>query len=331
MKKVWLVVGLVMVLLMSACTSAGTSGDTAEPAVEEVAVLHTDYEDALSVQGQLALGTVRLEETEWAVDEGQAAELLPLWRALQSLSGSDTTAAAELEAVVKQIQETMTPGQLEAIKAMALTTETMTEMMERGELGLPGGGPNMMVMDGEGLPEGASFSVEGPAGGGFAAGAPADAVVVEFGPGGPPPGGGPGPGSGAGPGMMVNGELSEEDMVTRQAAFESGDFQERLLMGLAIRLLAEKTGEVVEMPGAAIGETVYRVVSEATGLSVAELEGQTAEGQTLAEIIEASGGDVEAVQATLATALEELADTPEDMDAAQMAAFWLGIQPEPNE
>jgi hypothetical protein len=128
--------------------------------------------------------------------------------------------------------------------------------------------------------------------------------------------------------MMFGGELSEEDMATRQAAFESGDFQERLLMGLTIRLLAEKTGEVIENPGVAIADTVYRVVSEAIGLSVEELQGQAAEGQTLAEIIEASGGDVESVQAMLATALEELPDTPGDMDGAQMAAFWLGVEPE---
>jgi hypothetical protein len=291
-------------------------------------VLGTDYDDALSVQGQLALGTVRLEETEWAVDEAQAAELLPLWRALQSLSGSDTTAAAELDSVIAQIQETMTPGQLEAIKAMGLTTETMTEMMESGELGLPGGGPGMVVTGGEGGPAGATFSFEGPAGGGGAAGGPpAGAVMIEVGPGGPPPGGSPG----GGPDMMLSGELSEEDMATRQAAFESGDFQERLLMGLTIRLLAEKTGEVIENPGVAIADTVYRVVSEAIGLSVEELQGQAAEGQTLAEIIEANGGDVEAVQATLVTALEELPDTSEDMDAERMAAIWLGVGPEPNE
>jgi hypothetical protein len=288
--------------------------------------LAEDYGDALSVQGQLALGTVRLEETEWAVSEAQAAELLPLWRALQSLSNSDTTAAAELEAVVDQIQETMTPEQVEAIAAMALTTETLTALMESGELGPPGMGPNMMVMEGEGGPAGASFSVEGPAGG-FAGGGPPGGggggpVVFEIGPGGPPPGGA----AGAGPDMMFSGEMSEEDMATRQAAFEGGDFQERLLMGLTIRLLAEKTGEVIEMPGAAIADTVWQVVSEATGLSVEELQAQTAEGQTLAEIIEANGGDVAAVQERLAAALEEVLPEDSPIDGTRMAADWLGVE-----
>ena len=330
MKKILLVMGLMVALVLGACTSTGTEGETAATdSAEEVAVLNTDYDNALSVQGQLALGTVRLEETDLAVDEAQAAELLPLWRALQSLSASDTTAAAELDAVVNQIQDTMMPVQLEAIAAMALTTETMTEMMESGELGPAGFGPGGMVTSVDGAPAGAGFSVEGPPGGGIAGGGPADAVFIDVGPGGPGPSGGPGPGGG--PGMIVNGELSEEDLATRQAAFESGDFQERLLMGLTIRLLAEKTGEVIENPGAAIADTVYRVVSEATGLSVEELQAQAAEGQTLAEIIEANGGDVEAVQAALAAALEALPDTPEEMDGTQMAASWLGIQPEQNE
>lgn len=327
-KKMWLVMGLLVVLVLSACGSMGANGEgvAAEPAADEAVVLDDDYADALSVAGQLALGTVRLEETEWAVDEAQAAELLSLWRALQSLSISDTTAAAELEAVVAQIQETMRPAQLEAIAAMALTTETMTEMMERGELMPPGGGPAMMVIDGEGGPAGASFSVGGPAGGSFAAGGPPGGgpmagapVVIEVGPGGPPPGGGPG--------MVFNGDaLSEEDMATQQAVFDSGEFQERLLMGLTIRLLAEKTGEVMAMPGAEIADTVWQVVSEATGLSVEELQAQTAEGQTLAALIEANGGEVAAVQATLAAALDEVLPADSPIDGARMAADWLGVE-----
>lgn len=308
MKKVFLVIGLIAALVLGACSSAETGAPAAEAGAAGEVQLSADYDDALSVQAQLALGTVRLEETELAVDEAQAAELLPLWRALQSLSSSDTAAAAEIEAVVNQIQDTMTPAQIEAIAAMALTTETLAELMESGELAPAGFGRGAAAGDASGEGGPAGFPPGGLPAGGF--------------PGGGPPGGGfPG-----GPGAAGN--LSEEDIATRRAARESGNFsgfQDQILMGLAIRLLAEKTGEEIENPGAAIADTVFGVVSEATGLSVEELRAQTAEGQTLAQIIEANGGNVEAVRTILVEALNELPNSG-DLDVEQIASEWLGLE-----
>jgi hypothetical protein len=87
---------------------------------------------------RLALGTLKLEGTGNAVSVEQAADLLPLWKALQSgtLQGE-----AENAAIVKQIEGKMAVEQLAAIEEMGLTFEdTRAWMQEQGiELPLPGG------------------------------------------------------------------------------------------------------------------------------------------------------------------------------------------------
>ena len=83
---------------------------------------------------QLVVGTLMLEETELTVDSDQAVQLLPLWKAARSLGSSDTAASEEVGAVYNQIQEIMTPEQIEAIAAMQLRREDMFEVVQ--ELGL---------------------------------------------------------------------------------------------------------------------------------------------------------------------------------------------------
>jgi hypothetical protein len=98
------------------------------------AVLDTSYTDALNVSTQLVLGTIRLEETENAVTPEQAAALLPLWQALRG----GVTAQAEVNAVLKQVEGTMTEEQLAAIAAMQLTREGLQAWMEEQGLGVGG-------------------------------------------------------------------------------------------------------------------------------------------------------------------------------------------------
>jgi len=135
-------VGFVLVLV--ACVLVGCGGEEATPAPAEEEVsgdyiseaLDTSHENALNASSQLVLGTLRLEGTENAVTPEQAATLLPLWQALRG----GVTAQAELEAVLKQIEGTMTQEQLEAIAAMQLTQEDLQAWME--EQGLDIGDPS---------------------------------------------------------------------------------------------------------------------------------------------------------------------------------------------
>ena len=82
----------------------------------------------------LALGIFELEKTDYPISREQAGELMPLWKAARSLSESETSAAAELEAVMTQIQGTMSAEQVQAITDMQLTFQDMSEIAQ--ELGL---------------------------------------------------------------------------------------------------------------------------------------------------------------------------------------------------
>ena len=140
--KSWHVV-LILALAVTVLVGCGGEEDTSAPADADdseayaSAVLDTSYPDALNVSSQLALGTVRLEETENGVTPEQATALLPLWQALQG----GVTAQAEVNAVLKQIEGTMTSEQLAAVAAMQLTQEDMQAWMQEQGLRMGGGFP----------------------------------------------------------------------------------------------------------------------------------------------------------------------------------------------
>ena len=180
MKKI-IFLTLILTLLLTAC---GGSTETASSTNTDTQFDPNSRELQLSTQ--LAIGTLKLKETDYAVASDQAAELLPLWQVLNSLSTSDSAAPEEVTAITEQIQETMTPEQLQAIEAMELTGEDIFTTMQ--ELGLTNAQVNA-----EGTPQAGGFGGrQGAGGGGF--------------PGGGPPGGGPG-----------GQEISPEQIATAQA------------------------------------------------------------------------------------------------------------------
>lgn len=269
--------------------------------------LQDSFDDALSIQGQLAVGTLLLEETDLAVDEALAAELYPLWQAVQSLSNSDTAAEVEVQAVVNQIQGAMRAEQVAAIAEMQLTAESLTTMLDEGTLAFGGGG------FGRGSGEEGEGSGEGRPGGGLGGG-----------PGGGVPGAGR-PGGGPGGGAFSEG-IDPDAIATRQAEFAEGDtlsFQERAMLGAVVRLLGTKTGEVADQPFRQF-EVVFEVVADTTGLSIEEIRTQMAEGATLAEIVEANGDDLDAAYDALIAVLGELPNADE-LDIELMASQWLGL------
>ena len=304
----FILVLLVMGMLMGCGTTNGSTQRDVQVSAEtsQGVRLREDYDDAPSIQGQLAAGTLLLEETELAVDETLAAELLPLWRAAQSLINSDTAAALEIEAVYNQIQDTMTPDQISAIAEMELTEESLTTLMEEGVLDFGRGG----FAGGRGEDTDEGFA---PPGGGFMSGQGGSGF----------PRGGPG----GGPGGGIPEGMNPEIMATRQAQFAEGDlgsFMDRALIMAVIRTLEVKIGEVSEDQPVRISNIVYDVIAEATGLSLEEIQAMTAEGSTLAEIVETSGGNLEEVRNSLIEALGELQNAA-DWDLEGLASDWLGL------
>lgn len=89
------------------------------------------------LETKLAIGTLMLEDTDLAVTAEQAKQLLPLWKAVRSLSSSDTASQAEIQALYDQIQETMSAEQIQAIQAMEITPQNTQALMQK--LGIEGG------------------------------------------------------------------------------------------------------------------------------------------------------------------------------------------------
>jgi hypothetical protein len=265
--KSW-TIGLVLILVvgvLAGCGGGETTSDSADESSSETytsAALDMSYDGALAASSQLVLGTLKLEETANAVTPEQAATLLPLWQALQG----GVTAQAEVDAVLKQIEGTMTQEQLAAIAAMQLTQEDLRAWMEEQGVGMgggmpegggPGGGPfgdmseeeraNMRAtMEAGGMPEGGR-----PGGGPFGDMSEEERANVRatMEAGGMPEGG---PGGGA------FGDMSEEERASMRATMEAsgggmagrpaggggaGGRQFGPLMTPLIELLTERTAE----------------------------------------------------------------------------------------
>jgi hypothetical protein len=158
-----LLITLILALALTACATPTTSAPfvDATPVAPVVSVdstptpfaaayLSIEYTDAASLRNQLAFGALKLEGTASAVTLEQAKTLLPLWQAIVALSGSETTAEAELTAVQNQIAEAMTPEQLQAIAAMQITNADLTAFYAEHGVVLPTPVPGVTKVPGSG-------------------------------------------------------------------------------------------------------------------------------------------------------------------------------------
>ena len=130
------ITGLVILALgLSACSVAGA----APTSTSEVSGLDANYQGALPVEMQLALGTLMLKDSDNAVDAKTASQLIPLWQAVGSLSSKSSTAPQEIQALYKQIGDTMTPAQIQAIAGMQLTQQDIPRVAQKLGLDLAAG------------------------------------------------------------------------------------------------------------------------------------------------------------------------------------------------
>lgn len=116
-------IALVTALVLGACKQA-------EPMLEPLALPEGEIggpRGKLQGATALALGTFKLEETDYAVTPEQAAKLLPLWKMIQSGSLQGT---AETEAVLKQIEGVWDEDQTAAIEGMELTFQDVGTWMQ---------------------------------------------------------------------------------------------------------------------------------------------------------------------------------------------------------
>jgi hypothetical protein len=219
-------IGLIMIFMLAACSS-----NTSSSASTESTTSNDQTSTSLSQVNLLLVGTLKLEDTDQAVSAEEAAQLLPLWQGYRSLSNSQTSAEAEVDALLKQIESTMTSDQIQAIKDMNLTSTDMMNLMQTmgGAMG-PQGTPNPQSTPGLDFPSGGFQSGSPPSGDaqGGAGGPPSGSTggtTRTFPQGGANMQGGPGGDAGSGidlnGGQSLQGTQDPSMQATAQARFST--------------------------------------------------------------------------------------------------------------
>ncbi len=139
MKSIIMIFSMILVLLMTACSGAQVEEmlpdanqaplaesviSTAETIVESSDVSEVLGEAVqLNTQMRLILGIMSLEQANLNLTSEQAEILLPLWKVMNNMLASDTSAAAEIDALYNQIQSELTAEQLDWVEKYSLTPE----------------------------------------------------------------------------------------------------------------------------------------------------------------------------------------------------------------
>lgn len=118
---------IIILLTTTACGTAlasirGSSDAAPEPSLE-------DSTGGQMTQAQrLALGIIKLENSDHPVTAAQAGQLMMLWKALRNIASEDTAVEAEKTALITQIRGTLTGYQQQAIETMELDFTSMSEV-----------------------------------------------------------------------------------------------------------------------------------------------------------------------------------------------------------
>ena len=164
-KTFWLIPILIFTILLASCGAKGSSPASAANSITDSNI------GAMSQVEQLLIGTLKLEGTNQAVDKSQAAALLTLWQAYKELMSNNSTAQEETDAVISQIQSSMTADQLKAITDMKLTfTDIASTMTALGITFTPQTINGTQVAPGQGFGEGFAGAVPPDVAGGFPSG-----------------------------------------------------------------------------------------------------------------------------------------------------------------
>ncbi len=140
MKKIFLPLVIFLALFIASCSGTTAPVSTTGDDLYVSQNLPVDYDGALAVRNQLALGTLELNQTESAISAEQAQTLLPLWQALRSTQQAGGTAQAEVNALLTQIEAAMQPEQLQSIASMKLTFTDMQEWATANGITMGSGG-----------------------------------------------------------------------------------------------------------------------------------------------------------------------------------------------
>lgn len=128
-------------VLLAACGSNATPAPATSGQENYTSqALDTQFDGALPVRNQLALGTLELQGSPQAITAEQAETLLPLWQALLSTQKSGAAAQAEVNALLEQIESAMTPEQLSAISDLQLSQNDLQAWATANGVAMGSGG-----------------------------------------------------------------------------------------------------------------------------------------------------------------------------------------------
>jgi hypothetical protein len=128
-KKALVIVSILMLFLTAACSGQAASASGSTTGIS--ALSQVVDSSKLSVQDKLGVGILSLEGTDLSITSDQAALLLPLWQAVQSLGSDKNAASAEIAALYTQIQGTLTPEQLAQIEQLTWTQDELASLLQQ--------------------------------------------------------------------------------------------------------------------------------------------------------------------------------------------------------
>jgi len=114
---------LVMILSIAFLAGCGASTETAAAAVAEAGAGASGalvVEEELGIKNLLLMGLYGLQDTDHPLSAEQASALATLWQAYKSVALSSTSATAETEALITQMQSQLTGDQIAEINSMDL-------------------------------------------------------------------------------------------------------------------------------------------------------------------------------------------------------------------
>lgn len=145
--SIFLTISLI-ILTLSACAPAAPATNVAAPAPTVAATFDITFADAANLRSQLAYGLLKLDGSANAITPDQARTLIPLWQAMLTLSGDDTTASEELTAVQDQIIQALSPAQISAVVAMKITNTELNNYYAQFGVTIPTPAPGVTKVPG---------------------------------------------------------------------------------------------------------------------------------------------------------------------------------------
>lgn len=140
-KKLNVLILLPLILILAACSSlklpgasqsSGASSNNSTTSQQGQNQSGQEFNMANQpIEQKLALGTLKLEGTGKAITAEQAKALLPLWKAVKTMSSSSNTSQDEMNALYKQIEEAMTADQVQAIKDLNISQDDLQALMKQ--------------------------------------------------------------------------------------------------------------------------------------------------------------------------------------------------------